>query len=247
MNKTKLINRILELAYQSKEGHIPSSLSILDMLYVIYSNINDNDKFILSKGHASLGLYVILEHFKKIPVDSLNDFCSFNSEFGGHPCSSVESVEASTGSLGHGLPIAIGMAMAKKIKKENGRVYVIIGDGECNEGTIWEAALLASHHKLDNLYCFLDHNHSGDRAIDLINIHFKFSSFNWNVTMIDGHNHEQLNSYIGQNKYNTNPNMVICKTIKGYGVNIMENNPEWHHKIPTEDIIKKITEDSLNA
>lgn len=242
MNKTKLINRILELAHQSKEGHIPSSLSILDILYVIYSNMNNDDKFILSKGHAALGLYVVLEHFQKIPEDSLNDFCSFNSEFGGHPCSSVESIEASTGSLGHGLPIAIGMAMAKKIKKEKGKVYVVIGDGECNEGTIWESALLASHHKLDNLYCFLDYNHSGDRAMNLANIPFKFNSFNWNATIIDGHNHEQLNSYIKQNNYNTNPNILICNTIKGCGIDFMENNPEWHHKIPDHDTIQIILE-----
>ena len=239
MNSTKLINRILELAHKSKEGHIPSSLSILDMLYVIYSHINNHDKFILSKGHAALGLYVTLEHFNKISTDSLNNFCSFNSDFGGHPCSYAESIEASTGSLGHGLPIAVGMAMAKKIKQDDGKVYVIIGDGECNEGTIWESALLASHHKLDNLYCFLDHNHSGDRAIDLTNISTKFSSFNWNSTIIDGHNHEQLSAYIEQTKLNNKPNIAICQTIKGHGISFMENNPEWHHKIPDLEIIEK--------
>lgn len=245
MNKKQLINRILELATSSKEGHIPSSLSILDILYVIYSNMDDNDKFILSKGHAALGLYVVLEHFKKIDSESLNNFCSFESYFGGHPSSSASCIEASTGSLGHGLPISVGMAMSKKIKKEQGNVYVIIGDGECNEGTIWESALLASHHKLNNLYCFLDYNNSGDRALNLGNIHYKFNSFDWNVTMIDGHNHTQLNSFINQSQNNNNPNLVVCNTIKGCGIDFMENNPEWHHKIPDITTIELIKENKL--
>jgi transketolase len=240
MDKNILIKRILELAHKSKEGHIPSSLSILDILYVIYFNIQKEDRFVLSKGHAALGLYVILEHFKKIDSNLLENFCSFDSNFGGHPCSNNTIIEASTGSLGHGLPIALGMALAKKIKKEKGNIYVVIGDGECNEGTIWESALLASNHKLDNLYCFLDYNHSGDRALDLGEIHFKFNSFGWNCITIDGHDHEKLKYCIAQSNYNSNPNVIICKTIKGKGIDFMENNPEWHHKIPDLKILESI-------
>ena len=237
MNKKFLINRILELAQINKEGHIPSSLYILDILYNIYSIIQPKDKFLLSKGHAALGLYVILEHFKKIDPVLLNNFCSFDSHFGGHPCSNISVIEASTGSLGHGFPIAVGMALAKKIKKEEGKIYVIIGDGECNEGTIWESALLASHHNLDNLYCFLDYNRSGDRAVKLDNIEDKFVSFNWNTSNINGHDHNQLQLFICNNNDNQKPNIAICNTIKGHGIPIMENNPEWHHKIPNNNQI----------
>jgi transketolase len=129
------------------------------------------------------------------------------------------------------------MALAKKIKKEEGKIYVIIGDGECNEGTIWESALLASHHNLDNLYCFLDYNRSGDRAVKLDNIEDKFVSFNWNTSNINGHDHNQLQLFICNNNDNQKPNIAICNTIKGHGIPIMENNPEWHHKIPNNNQI----------
>jgi len=190
----KIIKDIVDAAYISKEGHIASSLSILDILYVLYdqildinpikSELNDRDRLILSKGHASLGLYAILNHFDLIN-HNLNNFCQFNSILGGHPSDKIPFVEASTGSLGHGLPQGVGVAMGYKIQNFNHNVYVIIGDGETNEGTIWESALLASHHNLNNLYCIMDYNHSGDRALKIDNIIDKFKSFNWNCQEID--------------------------------------------------------------
>ena len=236
--KKKLINKIVELAFNSKEGHIPSSLSILDILYELYSTINiDKDKIILSKGHASLGLYVVLDHFNLLEYD-LNEFCKFSGNLGGHPSDKIKMVEASTGSLGHGFPIAAGMALGKKIKKESGNVYVVIGDGESNEGTIWETALLASQHKLNNLYCIMDYNHSGDRALEISNISDKFKSFNWDIKEIDGHNSEEIKNAILEKS--DKPIFILANTIKGKGIEFMENNAEWHHKSPSEEEYKKI-------
>lgn len=233
MNK-KLIERIITVAYNAKEGHIPSSLSILDILYVLYSNIiKDNDKLVLSKGHASLGLYTVLEHFNLLE-ENLDDFCKFESKLGGHPTNKIKNITASTGSLGHGLPIAVGMALGEKINGTNNKIYAIIGDGESNEGTIWESLLLASHHKLDNLVCILDYNHSNDRALLFDNIKTKINSFNWLCVEINGHNHEEILLALRTNPINQ-PLFILANTIKGHGISIMENNHEWHHKIPNKD------------
>jgi len=247
-----LIKKIVDIATVKKEGHIPSSLSILDIMYVLYDKVLDinsikenridRDRFILSKGHASLGLYVILDHFKLLK-DDINTFCDLDSKLGGHPTDKIFGVESSTGSLGHGLPIGIGLALASKIKKYKNKVYVIVGDGEANEGTIWESALLAKHHNLDNLCCIIDFNHSTDRAVDLGNLHRKFSSFGWDVIDCDGHDHPSIEAAL---KYPTvNPTCIIANTIKGKGIPMIENNPEWHHKFPNEEEYQQII-DNLN-
>ena len=232
----KLRRRITYLSHKSKEGHIPSSLSILDILYVLYDKLlkNTNNYFILSKGHASLGLYVILECFNLLE-ENLDDFCKFESNLGGHPTNKIKNVLASTGSLGHGLPIAVGLAMSEKIKGTNNKVFVIIGDGETNEGTIWESALLAANHNLDNLYCIIDYNRSNDRALKLDSLVDKFNAFNWDCLEVDGHNHDEILLTLEKNTVNK-PNLIIAKTIKGNGIPIMENNPEWHHKFPNDEL-----------
>jgi transketolase len=239
----KLIKKIVDIATLKKEGHIPSSLSILDIMYVLYNKVLDiegikenridRDRFILSKGHASLGLYVILDHFGLLK-DDLNTFCDINSKLGGHPTDKIFGVESSTGSLGHGLPIGIGLALAYKIKKYKSKVYVLIGDGEANEGTIWESALLAKHHNLDNLCCIIDFNHSTDRAVDLGDLKNKFESFGWDAVEVDGHNHHELLEKLTNTPTNK-PTCIIANTIKGKGISIIENNPEWHHKFPNEE------------
>ncbi len=248
MDTKKLIHRIVDISYKAKEGHIGSSLSILNILNVLYEKfITDKNFFVLSKGHASLGLYVILENFNLLE-EPLENFCKFNSKLGGHPTNKIKGVTASTGSLGHGLPISVGIAMAEKIKKSNEKVYVIIGDGETNEGTIWESALLASNHNLDNLICFVDYNHSNDRALKLNSLSSKFESFNWDVFEINGHNELEVEMAI--NSTNSRPKLIIANTIKGYGIPFMENNPEWHHKSPNEEeyhnIIKLLDEKTIN-
>jgi transketolase len=239
-----IIRRIVSIAAKKKEGHIGSSLSILDILIVLYGKniINDNNKFVLSKGHASLGLYAVLEYYNLLSED-LDFFCDFDSRIGGHPSNKLKNIECSTGSLGHGFPIALGMALAKKIKKEDGNIYCLIGDGESNEGTIWETALLAAHHKLDNLICIMDHNKSGDRALTIDPVGKKFESFNWDVEEIDGHNQEEIINCLLKKR--NKPTFILANTIKGKGISFMENNPEWHHKAPTEEDLIKIYKEIL--
>ena len=244
-----LIQKVVDIATLKKEGHIPSSLSILDIMYVLYDKVLDvnsirenkinRDRFILSKGHASLGLYVILDHFGLLKED-INTVCDLDSKLGGHPTDKIFGVESSTGSLGHGLPIGVGLALAYKIKKYKNKIYVIIGDGEANEGTIWESALLANHHNLNNLFCIVDFNHSTDRAVDLGNLKMKFDSFGWNVIEIDGHNHNEILNALTYSS--TKPICVIANTIKGKGIPLIENNPEWHHKFPNSEEYKILTD-----
>lgn len=236
-----LVKRILQISHKAKEGHIGSSLSVLDVLYVLYESIlkDTNHSFILSKGHASLGLYVILEHFGLLEED-LETFCKFDSNLGGHPSNKIKNVKSSTGSLGHGLPMAVGLAMSEKIKKTQNKVFVVIGDGESNEGTIWESALLASNHKLDNLYCIMDYNRSNDRALKLDSVIDKFSSFNWKCIEIDGHSQSEILSALTSESRDSNPTFILARTTKGKRCKIMENNPEWHHKSPNDEEYESI-------
>lgn len=235
-----LVKRIIEISHKVKEGHIGSSLSVLDILFVLYGKIlkKNLNYFILSKGHASLGLYTILEYFDLLD-DNLENMCRYDSKLGGHPSSFLKNITASTGSLGHGLPIGVGIAISEKIKGTNKNVYVLIGDGESNEGTIWESALLSSNHNLDNLYCVLDYNHSNDRSLNLGNLLSKFESFGWNCLEIDGHDEKKIFSAL-TTKCSEKPTLVIANTIKGKGCKPMENNPEWHHKFPTDEDIQQI-------
>jgi len=244
--KAQIIHRIIDICFSNKEGHVASSLSVLDLIYYIYKDhitTNNQNKFVLSKGHASLGLYAILEHFNILTSqESLETFCSFDSVLGGHPTVKVSGVEASTGSLGHGMPISVGMALAKKIKNEPGIIFCLIGDGEANEGTIWESALLASHHQLNNLCCILDRNKSTDRALSIGNMIKKFEAFEWNTKSIDGHNSEEIKSSINSAFNSSRPLFIEANTTKGKGCSIMENNPEWHHKIPNSTEYRSLLE-----
>jgi transketolase len=250
----ELRRSIVEASYQSSEGHIASALSVLDLLYVLYDAILEidpgkasdpkRDRFILSKGHASLGLYSILADQGFFSKDLLGSFGSIDSILGGHPDrNKVPGIEASTGSLGHGFPMAVGIAFGLKITNNPAKVYVMIGDGECNEGTIWESALLAAHHKLDNLCCIIDHNHSTDRALLVDSLEDKFRSFNWQTMSIDGHDHDKIEQALNT-KHPGAPLLIVANTIKGHGIKIMENNPAWHHKSPTKEeyeiIIKEL-------
>jgi len=228
----KIVKRIIEVAYQAKEGHIASSLSVLDIMYIFYKN-KSNNRLILSKGHASLGLYAVLDHFNLLEHE-LNEFCKFSSHLGGHPSDKVKNVVASTGSLGHGLPIGVGISIGNKIQNIDSNTYVIIGDGESNEGTIWESALLASHHKLNNLYCIMDYNRSGDRALKIDDVMSKFKSFGWECIEIDGHNHSEIERALSF-KSTDKPVFILANTIKGKGIKFMENNHEWHHKSPNQE------------
>ena len=239
-----LKEKILRIATKAQEGHIPAAFSCLDLMWVLHDKIlQKNDKFILSKGHASIGLYVTLAEKGYFDIKELDNFGKNGSRFGGHPDRTKLPVEASTGSLGNGFPIAVGEALGIKIKKSDGRVYVIVGDGECNEGTIWESAAIAAHHKLNNLYLIVDQNHSLDEALNPHDLEKRFEAFGWYAVSIDGHNHEEICKALTHGSIDK-PTAIIAETIKGKGIKIMENNPEWTHKYPTpeqlEDMIKEL-------
>ncbi len=236
----KLRNRILEVAYRDGMGHIPSALSILDIVWTLYEKVmTKDDQFILSKGHGCMALYAVLE------AKGLFDW-SVKAQ--GHP-KRGGAILASTGSLGHGLPMAVGLAMAKKIKGEPGRVFCLVGDGECNEGSVWESAMVASHHNLDNLVIIIDHNHSSERALSVGNLQQKFRAFSLHSKSISGHNRSQIeawlkkdNSSLSEFGIENKPLCIDAMTTKGNGVPFMENNPEWHNKkLNKEDYEKSLS------
>lgn len=238
--------QILKACSHSNEGHIPSAFSILDILYSLYillpkiSNIDltKNDVFVLSKGHAALALYAILEEAKIIGPEWADTFGDFESNFGGHPdMNKIPGVKASTGSLGHGLPITLGKILAKRTQNIEFRAYCLIGDGELNEGSIWESLMLASHHSMKELTVIIDSNRSGDRALNLGSLESKFDSLGFDTKSVDGHSHKDLVSKF-TNFHDHKPTAVIAQTIKGYGISEMENNPAWHHAVPTQEQLR---------
>jgi len=228
-----MARQILLAAHNGGEGHVPSALSILDILYSVFSattlKIGESDDFILSKGHASLAYFAILSLKNSIPSDWVDTFAKFGSPYGGHPHRlKVTEVTASTGSLGHGLPLATGMALARQIQSDPGRTIVLLGDGELNEGTTWESSLFAAHHNLSNLMAIVDYNESGNRALNLGDISSKFESLGWQVFSVAGHDVLQLTELINlQNS--SQPTALIASTVKGFRIKEMENNPAWHH------------------
>jgi transketolase len=247
-----LKRQIVLAGFTAGEGHIASALSILDILWVLYDQVlrydskdprNDSrDRFILSKGHGSLALYAVLADKGFFPTSALESFASFCSPLGGHPdCHKIPGVEASTGSLGHGLPMGVGVALALRIRDIHQRVIVLVGDGECNEGSIWESVLLAAHYRLSNLCCVVDYNHSTDRALLLGDIAAKFTAFGWNAINVNGHDHEAIHRGLIRGE-SYRPTVIVAETIKGSGCKIMENNPAWHHRVPGKGEILSILE-----
>ena len=240
--------KILETSHKAKSGHIASAFSVLEIVNVLFKNfLKEEDRFILSKGHASLALYAALWNNGIITDDDFDSFCKYDSILGGHPDrNKVPKVAASTGSLGHGLPIAVGIAFSKKITKQSGRVYCIVGDGECNEGSIWESALLADNLKLNNLVCIVDNNKSQVRSIPTTDIANKFRSFGFNVIQVaDGHNVSLINDAISKSSESEFATCIVCDTVKGYGVEAISNDMfAWHHRSPTnvelEEFLKEI-------
>lgn len=226
----KLRNRILEVALRDGMGHIPSALSILDIVWTLHDKVMMNDdQFILSKGHGVMALYAVLEE---------KGLLDWSKKLMGHP-KRGGAILASTGSLGHGLPMAVGLALAKKIKGEKGRVFCLVGDGECNEGTTWESAMLAAHHRLDNLVLIVDQNHSSDRALHTGNLFDKFGSFGWDFQQVDGHSIKEISMYIKEYEgFSSNPFVLIADTVKGNGVPFMQEN-SWHNKQLTKEEYEK--------
>lgn len=228
---------ILKLTYKAKSSHIGSSLSIVEILVAIYFYSKKKmDRFILSKGHASLALYCTLFEKKIISLNTLNSYGTNKTKLMGHVSHKVKGVEFSTGSLGHGLPIAVGKALKFKIKKEKNKVFVVISDGELNEGTTWEALMFAAHHKLDNLNIILDNNRIqsmgySKKIIDLNPLKRKFFAFGCRVIEVNGHDISKISKALNIKNKNK-PKIIIANTIKGRGISFMENNNLWHYKSP---------------
>jgi len=250
---------IAELTFVTGIGHLPSCFSVVELLIVVYNKFlrhdpknpqwPDRDYFILSKGHAAATIFTVLAYAGYFPVELLlSTYGKRNSLFGCHPdCNKVPGIEVSTGSLGHGMPLGIGIAMGLKIRKKTNKVFVLIGDGESNEGSIWEAAMVAAHQKLDNVICLLDLNNSQIRCLPMTQLQEKWEAFGWNVVTADGHSLDDLEKAIGSllALKNGKPSIVIGNTVKGKGVSFLEKEfLTWHHRAPNkteyETILKEL-------
>lgn len=255
MNSLQLAWKIrrhgIEMTHLSQGSHIGSILSVTDIIAVLYNdianidskkpNMSQRDRVILSKGHAGAAIYAALAEKGFFDVEELKTHYADGSRLSGHVShKGIPGVEFSTGSLGHGLSVAAGMAYGAKKDKRDNRVFVILGDGECDEGSIWEAALMANHYRLNNLIAIIDHNKMQsldfcDNTIELSPFSDKWTAFGWNVIDIDGHNHDELKAaYIKAKASQNKPTVIIANTVKGKGISFMENNILWHYRFPHE-------------
>ncbi len=231
----KIRKSILKIANSSQCSHIGSNLSIVDILSVLYGKFLKNKKnsFILSKGHACLAQYCFLKEMGFITDKTLNTFGKDDTILMSHASHKVPGVNLSTGSLGHGLPVATGVALANKIDKKKSKMFVILSDGELDEGSNWESILFSSHHKLNNLVIIIDYNKlqsidSVKNTLNLEPLDKKFESFGCKVLVINGHNYKQI--FKALNSKSSQPLVVIANTVKGKGVSFMENSVLWHYK-----------------
>ncbi len=242
----------LTAVYSAKAGHPGGSLSVADILTYLYleeMNVDpknpkdeNRDRFVLSKGHCTPALYGVLAEKGFFPKEDINTFRQIDSYLQGHPdLKGVPGVDMSTGSLGQGISAACGMAMAAKLDKKDYRVYTVLGDGECEEGQVWEAAMFAAHYNLDNLIAFVDFNglQIDGKIEDVINptpFDKKFEAFGWNVLTIDAHDFDEIKKALADAKKVTGkPSVIIAKSVKGKNVSFMENKAEWHGSAPNQE------------
>jgi transketolase len=238
----------LRMVSKAKASHIGSALSIVDILAVLYGEVMNydssepdkysRDRFILSKGHACVAVYAALAEVGFFDKQELQTYGNDFSNLMNHISHKIDGVEFSTGALGHGLPFGVGKALASKLKKDSWKTFVVLSDGEMDEGSNWEALMFASHHKLDNLICIIDYNKL--QSLDSINntlalepLEQKLQSFGCHTIDIDGHNHDKLEEALLERSYGK-PKVIIANTVKGKGVSFMENSVAWHYKSPTD-------------
>lgn len=250
-NKVKWVrNKVLEMAVGAGAGHIAPSFSCAEILTVLYygdilrikpkqPSWPQRDRFILSKGQAAVALYAILADLGFLPVSDLSTFTQKGSYLGGHAENTIPGIEAFTGSLGHGLSISAGLALGAKLNKQKWLTIALLGDGECHEGSVWEAAMFAAHHNLNNLVAIVDHN--GLCATDFLKsclkvdpLRKKWEAFGWDTLMVDGHSLKNLLTVLLRirKRKSNRPLVIIAMTTKGKGVSFMENKPLWHYRIP---------------
>lgn len=251
INFSKNVRKLtLEILYKSGSSHIGGAYSMVEILTLLYceilnvspSSINDpfRDRFILSKGHACSSLYSVLAIKNYFNVDDLNNYAQSGSKYLSHASHKINGVEFSSGSLGHGLSIAMGLAIGAKSRNKKWKTYCLISDGELNEGSTWEAILLAPHLKLDNLTLVIDYNKIQslgfvEDVLSIEPISNKFLAFNWDVQVVDGHDFNELRSAFTVPNKTNKPKVIIANTIKGKGVSFMENTVLWHYKSPNKE------------
>jgi len=251
--------QLAKMSHEGKAPHLGSSLSCLDLIYALYKsylkidpkdpNSIHRDRFILSKGHAISALYVVLANmgfFKESLLDTYNKDASSLPEHPSPRC--IAGIECATGSLGHGLSIGSGLALSAKIKQENFKAVVLLSDGELNEGSVWEASLFAAKQNLGNLLAIVDFNKwqatgRSKEVMQLDPLVDKWQSFGWDVYEIDGHDYAEIDDTLAKITFEDKPSMVIANTIKGKGISFMEDDNNWHYRIPSTEDIEKIKEE----
>lgn len=243
--------RILSIIKKANAGHTAGSLSCIDILNVLYNHVMnvspenfsnpDRDRYIHSKGHSVEALYVVLADKAFYPSEALDTLSQYQSHFVGHPTRKVNGVEQNTGALGHGLSVAVGIALGAKKDGRSYRVYTIMGDGELTEGSVWEASMSAAHYKLDNLVAIVDRNTlqitgRTEDVMALEPLEDKFRSFGYAVRAVDGNDVAELVNVFAQLPFETGkPNLVLAQTVKGKGVSYIEDQAGWHHRVPNDE------------
>jgi len=250
----------LRMVHRAGASHIGSALSIADILAVLYSGVlrfdpdqpdaPDRDRFILSKGHACAALYAVLAEIGCFPKSELEEYGQDFSRLMNHASHHVPGVEFSTGSLGHGLPFAVGKSLAARMRSKPWRVYALLSDGEMDEGSNWEALMFAAHHRLDNLTAIMDYNgiqslDTVERTLGLEPLRDKLAAFNWRVIEVDGHDHDALRAALAE-RVPAQPTALIARTIKGKGVSFMEGEVLWHYRNPDDEQLARAL-DELSA
>jgi len=248
----KMRKKILEMSFAcNNSAHLGGGLSLVEIMATLYGEVmkydvknpnwENRDRFILSKGHGVLPYYAALNLTGYIDDEKMSTFKKNESDLISHPVMNIPlGIESSNGSLGHGLSMGVGIAIASKKKHRSNKVFVVLGDGECNEGSVWEAAMSAAHFKLDNLVAILDYNKlqsdgSSETVMNIGNLYQKWESFGWDVYSVDCHNVDEIHSALLKDKVKNKPKILIANTIKGKGISFMENNNAWHHNRLTQN------------
>ena len=256
----ELRKNVVDMIMEGNGGHIGGDMSVMDILVQLYFNdMNigpdnmddpDRDRFVMSKGHSVEALYAVLAAKGFFPIEQvIKEFSKFGSKFIGHPNNQLPGIEMNSGSLGHGLPVCIGMALAGKMNKKNYRVYTVMGDGELAEGSVWEAAMAGHQYKLDNLCAVVDRNRlqisgSTEDVMAHDSQEERWAAFGWHVININGNDHAELAAAFAEARtVKGAPTVIIANTTKGCGSSVMENKADWHHKVPTAEEYDQIMKD----